>query len=177
MLESLTEFSLSGADRERAVDLLKQHPDASNRALARMAGINDKTIAKLRRELGGTSPFPRPGCREAVRTLPHFGDGSNPGEGAEGGAEGAMRAPQRLSRDYAVWRLCQVIKRADGLRDGLHSLACIFQDECGQIQTLPLYLRRQIARRIKEALGSEAFPLNFNRNSIASGSGKLWNAW
>jgi len=80
LLESLTEFSLSGADRERAVDLLKQHPDASNRALARMAGINDKTIAKLRRELGGTSPFPRPGCREAVRTLPHFGDGQTPGK-------------------------------------------------------------------------------------------------
>lgn len=173
MLESLTEFSLSGADRERAVDLLKQHPDASNRALARMAGINDKTIAKLRRELGGTSPFPRPGCREAVRTLPHFGDGPNPGEGAEGGAEGAMRAPQRLSRDYAVWRLCQVIKRADGLRDGLHSLACIFQDECGQIQTLPLYLRRQIARRIKEALGSEAFQTDMANLRVPEGRATL----
>ena len=103
MLESLTEFSLSGADRERAVDLLKQHPDASNRALARMAGINDKTIAKLRRELGGTSPFPRPGCREAVRTLPHFGDGSQtPGEvrkvvrkalcGLRSGESAALRA-------------------------------------------------------------------------------------
>ena len=111
-------------------------------------------IGKLRRETGVVSPFLRPQLgREAVRTLPHSGDGSNPGEGAEG----ALRAPQRLSRDDAVWRLCQVIRPADGLRNGLHSLACIFQDERGQIRVLPLYLRRQIARRLKEALGDDAF--------------------
>ena len=49
---------------------------------------------------------------------------------------------------------------------GLHSLACIFQDERGQIQALPLYLRRQIARRLQEALGPEAFLTEVN--SLAS---------
>jgi len=146
--------ALNGAARESVLDLLKQHPDASNRALSRMAGIDDKTVGKLRREGGSVSPFLKlRATGDRLRTVRTSGMGSDSGQGAEG-LQHAQRAP---SRDEAVWRLCQVIKRADRLRDGLHSLARIFQDERGQIRALPLYVRRQIARRLKEALGDDAF--------------------
>src|SRR5215471_18559558 len=49
--------ALNDAAREGVLDLLKRHPDASNRALSRMVGIDDKTIGKLRRETGCVSPF------------------------------------------------------------------------------------------------------------------------
>ena len=86
-------------------DLLKQHPEASNRTLSRMAGIGDKTIGKLRQEIGSMSPFlrapaPPPAAQRTFRTS----DGvSDSGRGAEGDAE-AVRAPGKLSRDEAVSR-------------------------------------------------------------------------
>ena len=150
--------ALNDAARESVLDLLKRHPDASNRALSRMVGIDDKTIGKLRREAGSVSPFLKlraTGGR--LRTVRTPGMGSDSGQGAEGGAEALQRDQRAPSRDEAVSRLCHLIERADGLRDGLHSLACIFQDERGQIRALPLYLRGQIARRLKEALGDDAF--------------------
>jgi hypothetical protein len=150
--------ALNDVARERVLDLLKRHPDASNRALSRLAGIDDKTIGRLRREVGSVSPFLKlRATADRLRTVRTLGKGSDSREGAEGGAE-AIRHPQRApSRDEAVSSLCHLIKRADGLQDGLRSLACIFQDERGQIQALPLYFRRQIAHRLKEALGAEAF--------------------
>ena len=150
--------ALNDAARASVLDLLKRHPDASNRALSRMVGIDDKTIGKLRREAGCVSPFLKlRATRDRLRTVHTLGTGSDSGQGAQGGAEALQQDQRTPSRDEAVSRLCHLIKRADGLRDGLHSLACIFQDERGQIRALPLYLRRQIARPLKEALGDDAF--------------------
>ena len=83
-------------------------------------------------------------CSPACRLKAHRGHGSS----------ASKEAPAKaLTRDEAVTRLCHAIKSHEGLRDGLDVLCRIVEDERARLQTLPLYSRRQIARRFLDGLG------------------------
>lgn len=58
---NLSRRHLSRADRRRVIaDEITEDPDRSDRAIARLLGVDHKTVGSVRRELGGEVPQPEP---------------------------------------------------------------------------------------------------------------------